>query len=216
MHKVLQPLLPPLHLFTLQLLMFHRILLEHLYIRECRPFPYIHNQLQDKSQLGGNHHLVGLSFLGGNHHLVGPSLLGGNHPCTSLSGDNPHLLDKPQLLINLWQRGNPILSETLHNPREYLKEVRLINLTTRGNHTITHEEEYQILFLLDYILDNLIRVSQIPPGVLKDKNLILPKGLMFTLLREKKFTLIKGKLFIPHNQINRLILLRINQVSPHS
>jgi hypothetical protein len=108
------------------------------------------------------------------------------------------------------------LSEILHNPREYLKEVSLINLTMRVNHTITHKEEYQILFLPDYILDNLIRVSQIPPGVLKDNNLILPKGLMFTLLREKLFTLLKGKLFIPHKQINQLILLIINLVSPLS
>jgi hypothetical protein len=58
------------------------------------------------------------------------------------------------------------------------------------------------LFLPDYILDNHIWVSQIPPGVLKDNNLILPKGIIFTLYRDKLFTLLKGKLFIPHNQIN--------------
>jgi hypothetical protein len=73
--KVLQPLLPPLHLFTLQLLMFHKILLEHLYNREYRPFPDIHNQLRDISQLGGNHLLVDLS----------------------LPEDNLPLLAKPQL-----------------------------------------------------------------------------------------------------------------------
>jgi hypothetical protein len=98
--------------------------------------------------------------------------------------------------------GNPLFPETLHNPGEYLKEVHLINPTTGGNHTITHKEEYQNLFLPNYILDNLIWVSQIPPGVLKDKQLILHKGLMLTLLREKMFNLLKGKLFIPHNQIN--------------
>jgi hypothetical protein len=85
-----------------------------------------------------------------------------------------------------------------------------------GNHNIIQKEEYQILFLLDYILDNLIWVSQIPPGVLKDNNLILPKGLIFTLLREKLFNLLKGNIFILHNQINQLILLKINLVSPHS
>jgi hypothetical protein len=117
---------------------------------------------------------------------------------------------------NLWQGGNPVLPETFYNPEEYLKEVRLINLTKGGNHTITHKEEYQILFLSDYILENLIQVSQIPPGVLKDNKIILPKGLMFTLHREKLFTLLKGKLFIPKNQINRLILLNINSASLRS
>jgi hypothetical protein len=130
------------------------------------------------------------------------SLLGDNHPYTYLSGDNPLLLVKPQLSHNLWQGGNPPSLETLHNPRENIKEVHLINLTKEGNHTITHKEEYQILFLPDYILDNLIWVSQIPPRILKDNHLILPKGQMFTLHRDKMFTLLKRILFIPHNLIN--------------
>jgi hypothetical protein len=52
--------------------------------------PYTHNQLRDKSRLGGNHHLVGLS------------LLGDNHPCTYPLGGNPLLLVKPQLSLKLW------------------------------------------------------------------------------------------------------------------
>jgi hypothetical protein len=204
MHKVLRPLLPPLHLFTLQLLMFHIILLEHQYIRKCRNLS-IHTQST-----------VGQIQTGGKPSSSGPVPYGDNHPCTYLLGDNPLLLVKPQLSHNLWQGGNPLLLETLHNPGENPKEVRLINLTKEGNHTITHKEEYQILFLPDYILDNLIQVSQIPPGVLKDNNIILPKGLMFTLCRDKLFTLLKGKLFIPHNLINQIILLRINWVSLRS
>jgi hypothetical protein len=112
--------------------------------------------------------------------------------------------------------GNPLLLETLHNLGEYVKEVHLINFTKGGNHTITHKQEYQIPFLPDYILDNHIQVSQIPPGFLKENKLILPKGQMFTLHRGKMYILLKGRLFIPHNLINHLILLRIHQVSLHS
>jgi hypothetical protein len=112
--------------------------------------------------------------------------------------------------------GNPLLLETLHNPGEHLKEVRLINLTKEGNHTITHKEEYQIYSFWIIFWTTLSEVSQIPPGVLKDNNIILPKGLLFTLCRDKLFTLLKGRLFIPHNLINRLILLRINRVSLRS
>jgi hypothetical protein len=69
--------------------------------------------------------------------------------------------------------------ETLHNPREYLQEALLPNPTLGGTHIITHKEEYQIMFLLEHLMDNLIRAaSQTPPGVLRDKNLILLMGLM--------------------------------------
>jgi hypothetical protein len=95
--------------------------------------------------------------------------------------------------------GKPSFAGNPSQSWEYLQEVRLMNPTMGGNHTITHKEEYQILFLLDYLLDNLVRVSQIPPGVLKENNLILPKGLMFILPKGLMFTLLKGKLFIPHN-----------------
>jgi hypothetical protein len=40
-----------------------------------------------------------------------------------------------------------------------------------------------------------------PTWVLKENHLILPKGQIFTLRREKMFTLLKGRLFIPHNLI---------------
>jgi hypothetical protein len=45
------------------------------------------------------------------------------------------------------------------------------------------------------------RVSRIPLGVLKDNNLILPKGQLYTLHKDKLFTPLKGKLFIHHNLI---------------
>jgi hypothetical protein len=88
----------------------------------------------------------------------------------------------PQSLIHRWQGGNLLLLETLHNPREYLWEAHLPNPVLGGTHIITHKEGYQILFLPDHLMDNLIQeASQTPHGVLKDNNLILPKGLMFTL-----------------------------------
>jgi hypothetical protein len=73
-----------------------------------------------------------------------------------------------------------------------------------GTLIITHKEEYQILFLLDHLMDNLIRVaSQTPPGVLKDNNLILPMGLMCIHLRDLLLNLLKGTMFIlfPGKQI---------------
>jgi hypothetical protein len=110
------------------------------------------------------------------------------------------------------------LSETLRNPREYLQEACLINPTLGENHTITHKEEFKIMFLPDYLMNNLIQASQIPPRVLKDNRFILPKGLMFILpmglmcilLRDKLFNPLKGKLFIPRNHINRFTPLRIH------
>jgi hypothetical protein len=79
-----------------------------------------------------------------------------------------------------------------------------------GTHIITHKEEYQILFLLDYLMENLIRAtSQTPPGVLKDNNLILPMGLMCIHLWDLLPTLLKGKMFILFlgKKITRLIML---------
>jgi hypothetical protein len=118
--KALQPLLLPLHIFTLRPLMFHRILLEPLYTRECRPFPDRHNQLRDIFRLGGNHHLVDRSLPDDNHPIAGLPLQGDNHLFMFLSEDNLPLLVKPRLLIHLWQGGNLLLSETLRNPGEYL------------------------------------------------------------------------------------------------
>jgi hypothetical protein len=90
-----------------------------------------------------------------------------------------------------------------------------------GTHIITDKEEYQILFLLDHLMDNLIRAAyKTPPRVLKDNNLILPKGLMFILpiicirLRDLLLTLLKGNMFIllMGKQITQLIMLRTHQV----
>jgi hypothetical protein len=85
----------------------------------------------------------------------------------------------PRSLIYRWQGGNLRLLKTLHNLGEYLPKAHLPNPMLGGTHIITHKEEYQIMFLLDRLMDNLIRAaSQTPPGVLKDNNLILPMGLM--------------------------------------
>jgi hypothetical protein len=101
--------------------------------------------------------------------------------------------------------------ETLHNPREYLLEAHLPNPMLGGTNIMTHKEEYQIMFLLDCLMDNLIWVaSQTPPGVLKDNNLILPMGLMCIRLQDLLPTLLKGIMFILFlgKQITRLIMLR--------
>jgi hypothetical protein len=60
------------------------------------------------------------------------------------------------------------------------------------------------MFLLDHLMDKIIWAYQTPPGVLKDNNLILPKGLMIILpmgllcihLRDLLLTLLKGIFFI--------------------
>jgi hypothetical protein len=84
------------------------------------------------------------------------------------------------------------LLETLHNLREYLQETLLPNPTLGGTDIITHKEEYQILFLLEHLMDNLIRaISQTPPGVLRDNNLILLMGLMCIRLWDLLVTLLK-------------------------
>jgi hypothetical protein len=79
-----------------------------------------------------------------------------------------------------------------------------------GTLIITHNEEYQILFLLNHLMDNLIRAtSQTPPRVLKDKNLILPMDLMYIGLRDLLLTLLKGTMFILFlgKQITWIIML---------
>jgi hypothetical protein len=108
-----------------------------------------------------------------------------------------------------------------------------------GTHIITHKEEYQIMFLPDRLMDNLIRAAfQTPPRVLKDNNLILPMGLMcirlrdllLTLLKDNNLillmglmcirlrdlllTLLKGAMFILFlgKQITQLIMLRTHRV----
>jgi hypothetical protein len=84
-----------------------------------------------------------------------------------------------------------------------------------GTHIINHKEEYQILFLLDHLMDNFIwAASQTPPGVLKDNILILLMGLMCTRLWGLLLTLLKGKMFIllMGQQISGLIMLRTHQV----
>jgi hypothetical protein len=84
-----------------------------------------------------------------------------------------------------------------------------------GTHIITHKEEYQILFLLDRLMDDLIQAaSQTPPGVLKDINLILPMSLMCIHLQDLLLILLKGTMFILFmgKQITRLIMLRTHWV----
>jgi hypothetical protein len=105
--------------------------------------------------------------------------------------------------------------ETLHNPGEYLQEAHLPNPTLGSTHTITHKEEYQILFLLDHLMDNLIwAASQTPPRVLKDNKLILPMGLMCIRLLDLLLILLKGNMFIllMGNQITQLVMLRTHRV----
>ena len=78
------------------------------------------------------------------------------------------------------------------------------------------------MFLLDHIMDKLIQASQTTPGVLKDNNLILPKGLMFILptglmcihLQYIPLTLFKGNMFIllMGKKITRLIMLKTHRV----
>jgi hypothetical protein len=100
--------------------------------------------------------------------------------------------------------------ETLHNPGEYLLEAHLPNPMLGGTLIITHKEEYQILFLPDHLMDNLIwETSQTPVGVLREKNLILPMGLMCIHLRDLLLILLKGKMFILFlgKKITRLIML---------
>jgi hypothetical protein len=105
--------------------------------------------------------------------------------------------------------------ETLHNPGEYLWEAHLPNPILVGTHIIKHKEEYQIMFLLKHLMENLIQVaSQTPPGVLRDNKLILPMGLMCIHLQVLLLSLLKGKMFIllMGKQITRLIMLRTHRV----
>jgi hypothetical protein len=84
-----------------------------------------------------------------------------------------------------------------------------------GNHIITHKEEYQIMFLPDRLMDNIIQAaSQTSPGVLKEKNLILPMGLMCICLQDLLLTLLKGTMFILFlgKQITWLIMLITHRV----
>jgi hypothetical protein len=127
----------------------------------------------------GNHHLVNLSLLEYHHPMVGLPLLGDNPLFMFFPEGNLPLPVIPRLLIHHWQGGNLCLLETLHNPGDYLSEAHLPNPMLGGTHIITHKEEYQILFLPDHLMDNLIWAAcQTPPGVLKENNLILPMGLM--------------------------------------
>jgi hypothetical protein len=103
----------------------------------------------------------------------------------------------PRLLIHRWQGGNLCLPETLHNHGEYLLEAHLPNPTLGGTHIRTQKEDYQILFLSEHLMDNLIQAaSQTPPGVLKDNNLILPMDLMCIRLQDLLLTLLKGTMLI--------------------
>jgi hypothetical protein len=188
--------------------MFCTILLGHIFTRECRPLPAKYNQLE------GNHHLVDLSLLE-DHHLMMDLLVLGDNPLFMFFPEaNLPLPVIPRSLIHHWQGGNLRLLETLHNPGEYLMEAHLPKPMLGGTHIITCKEEYQILFLPDHLMDNLIRAaSQTPPEVLKDNNLILPMGLMCTRLQDLLLTLLKGKMFIllMGKQITRLIMLRTHR-----
>jgi hypothetical protein len=147
--------------------------------------------------------------------MVGLTLNGDNPLSMFFPKGNPPFPVIPQSLIHHWKGGNLRLLETLHNPGEYLREAHLPNLTLEVTHIITHKEEYQILFLLDHLMDNLIRAaSQTPPGVLKDNNLILPMGLMCIRLRDLFLTILKGTMFIlvMGKKITRLIMLITHQV----
>jgi hypothetical protein len=189
--------------------MFRMILLGHIFTRQCRPLLTKYDRLE------------------GNHHLADPSLLEDHYPMASLPllGDNPlsmffpegnlPLPVIPRSLIHHWKGGNLRLLETLHNPREYLPEAHLPNPMLGGTHIITHKEEYQILFLLDHVMDNLIWASQTPPRVLKENNLILPMGLMFIRFRDLLLTLLKGKICIllMGKKITHLIMLRTHRVT---
>jgi hypothetical protein len=163
----------------------------------------------------------------GNHHLTDLSLLEDNHPMAGLPlpRDNPFFMFFlegnlpfpviPQSLIHHWHGDNLRLLETLQNPREYLSEAHLPNSMLGGTRIITHKEEYQILFLPDYLMDNLIwAASQTPPGVLKDNNLIFPMGLMCIQIQDLLLTLLKGTMFILFlgKQIIQLIMIRTHQV----
>jgi hypothetical protein len=68
--KALQSLPPFLQAFTLQLHMFHTMLLGHLLTRECRPLLAKHNRLE------GNHHLTNLSLSEDYLSMVGLPLPG--------------------------------------------------------------------------------------------------------------------------------------------
>jgi hypothetical protein len=207
--KALRSLPPLLQTFTLQLHMFCTILLGHIFTRECRPFPTKYIQLE------GKHHLVDLSLLEDHHPMEVLPLPWDNPLFMFFPKGNLPLPVIPQSLIHRWQGGNLRLLETLHNLGEYLPEAHLPNPMLGGTLVITHKEEYQILFLPDHLMDNLIRAaSQTPPRVLKDKNLILPMGLMCILLWDLLLTLLKGSIFILFlgKQITWLIMLRTHQV----
>ena len=128
--------------------------------------------------------------------------------CLPLLGDNPLFMFfpegnlplpvMPRSVIHHWQGGNLCLLETLHNPREYLQEAHLPNPMLGGIHIITHKEEYQILFLPDHLMDNLI----------------LPMGIMCIRLWDLLLTLLNGTMFILFlgKQITQLIMLRTHWV----
>jgi hypothetical protein len=207
--KALRSLPPSLQAFTLQLHMFHMILLGHLCTRECRPLLAKYNRIE------GNHHIADLSFLEDHHSMAGLPLPGDSSLFMLLLEGNLPFPVIPWLLIHRWQGGNLRLLETLPNIGEYLKELLLPNLTLGGTHIITHKEEYQIMFLSDCLMDNLIwTASQTPPRVLKDSNLILPMDLMCIRLWDLLPTLLKGTMFILFlgKQITRLIMLRTHRV----
>jgi hypothetical protein len=145
----------------------------------------------------------------------GPTPPGGQPPFHVLSGGNLPFPVIPRSLIHRWQGGKFHLLETLHNPREYLPKAHLLNSMLGGTHIITHKEEYQIMFLPDHLMDNLIwATSQTPPGVLKENNIILPMGLMCIHLQYLLLTLLKGTMFILFlgKKISQLIMLRTHQV----
>jgi hypothetical protein len=88
--------------------------------------------------------------------MVGLPLPGDSPLFMFLLEGNLPLLVISRSLIHHWHGGNLRLLETLHNPGEYLQEKILPNPTLGGTHIITHKEEYQILFLLEHLMDNLI------------------------------------------------------------
>jgi hypothetical protein len=145
-----------------------------------------------------------------------PTPIGGQPPFYVPPGGKPPFSNHTPIVNPSLAGGNHRLLETLHNPGEYLWEAHLPNPMLGGTHIITHKEEHQIPFLLEHLMDNLIWESQTPPRVLKDNNLILPKGLMFILplmcisLQDLLLTLLKGNMFIllMGKQITRLIMLR--------
>jgi hypothetical protein len=143
-----------------------------------------------------------------------PTPPGGQHPFHVLPGGQPPFASHTPIVNQLPEGVNLRLLETLHNPGEYHLEAHLPNPMLGGTHIITYKEEYQILFFPNSLMDKLIWASQTPSGVLKDNNLIFPKGLMCIRLRDLLLTLLKGNMFIllMGKQITRLIMLRTHRV----